>query len=666
MGFTIIPNQPINLLPPSADPCNIGDGKEYNMLANIGDTLYLQVGQESCGENLLCEPTFENENFNIVNETFTGSATGWTLGAGWSYSSDGIVCVAGTTNTVEQGSLVFLAGYTYRIIINIEGAYSGYIEPSIGANTYGYSFRTLFHITPAANESTLTITPSVDFDGKIESVYVSVFSTSCWDYDSSWSLTDCGLTHTPGTATSVTQDFYRNEGFIKTVITVSNMTNGYLSVLRTNLGSTPYMVISSNGTYEINNSGLVTTPDTETLTLSPSSDFDGCISESGVYDLIGWNLDGVFRKVEYDSNGTPTYTTIGTLLSYVHFVSETGGVTFEIPTTGLDAGCYQVCLLDPCPHMITDTMSEEMSPDVGLDDQGSWTNFNFVNSSVLVTGGKMVHEVLTTNAAGGGIAASFAWPFINGIYQIDWSLTTGRFDTYDGLGFSNWISFNPPTLFGSYEYTLVSDPLPNTTYSGSLFISVANTGIYADKFVIGIVLAGAASGDINEITSASFIMRNAYNAASGEEDYTYCSNLISIETDHNCTKLIAADFEDDASALGFNFNSNFKLQQRLRMLKFNPFYPTESTDYEYSSGNRSKTFAKREKYYDILMDYMGETEHDTISAQILCDRFLIDGVEHFVKGDDYKPEWEKEGRQRLAQGRMAARLKSPTIYRNNK
>ena len=58
------------------------------------------------------------------------------------------------------------------------------------------------------------------------------------------------------------------------------------------------------------------------------------------------------------------------------------------------------------------------------------------------------------------------------------------------------------------------------------------------------------------------------------------------------------------------------------------------------------------KYWEGLFDYADENFHDTVGTQVLCDTIQIDSVSYFVKPGDYKPEWDKDGRQRLAQARI--------------
>ena len=160
---------------------------------------------------------------------------------------------------------------------------------------------------------------------------------------------------------------------------------------------------------------------------------------------------------------------------------------------------------------------------------------------------------------------------------------------------------------------------------------------------------------------ASVSLTPIYDCGTG--DVTYVSNCLALDTEHDCAKLVRATCDNDTTKYGFRWGA-FVLNHRARFLKFNPFYPTDADDYEYSSGTRSLTFAKREKYWDGLFDYADENFHDTVSTQVLCDTIQIDGVSYFVRPGDYKPEWDKDGRQRLAQARIELRKKASTIQSN--
>lgn len=140
---------------------------------------------------------------------------------------------------------------------------------------------------------------------------------------------------------------------------------------------------------------------------------------------------------------------------------------------------------------------------------------------------------------------------------------------------------------------------------------------------------------------------------------TFTSNKFIVAASHECAKLVLAS--GSGTSLGFLW-AGFALSHRVRFLSFNPEYPIDGDDYEPSDGSREITYAKKEKYYTGLVDYADENFHDTFTNQILCENFYIDGVLYFVKLQNYKPDWNKEGRNSLAQAKIELRKKTGTVY----
>ena len=71
----------------------------------------------------------------ITNGTFTGSATGWTLGTGWAYSVDSVVCTLGGSaeGTVRQNITVELNKYYRLLWVQTNSVINnGHITPSLG------------------------------------------------------------------------------------------------------------------------------------------------------------------------------------------------------------------------------------------------------------------------------------------------------------------------------------------------------------------------------------------------------------------------------------------------------------------------------------------------------------------------------------------------------
>lgn len=682
----IIDNQPVNLLPTPVDPCFIGDGKKYCMLVNTGDDILLQVKhKENDRLQQLCDPEFTGQaEFPISNESFDGDASGWTLGSGWLYHYNNVQCIYGTSQSLTQSGLSFVSGSTYDITVYFSGGTSGSLTAEIGSGmgyTQSMGGRTAsggvytFRITIASNETSFSIHPTIDYDGYIDEVNITTVS-SCWTYDTTWIYVgDCGLSHIPlpGNTTTLEQSYdlsYSNltgnsSGIVK--ISVSNMTAGTVTVSDFVIGD--LYTISENGEsrYVIYAIGANFS---STLILTPTEDFDGCINYVKLYPANGTPL-GVVRSVTTDVDGNETYMDVITNIEALtnRSIDGSGIWNINLNNDGLleTEGCYQICLYDEYAESLTDEV--ELSPDVLLNNQPSWTNYNIANSSVLVTGGQFQQIVLANGYAESYIACTYNYPHTSsiGVYQIYYEIETG---TLDSIGKIELRIISPDgSVDGQYVVLKSANIFENTTHSGMITIPSLNSGLYSDQIGFGFYVDGGLAGEENYIKSASLKLVNYYN---NMEDFTYCSNKICIQDSHECTKLVVGDFVhprqsfgESIEALGFNFNSHFRLQQRLRMLKFNPIYPIDSSDYEYSSGTRSLTYAKREKYYDTLMDYMGETEHDTLSAQILCDTFTVDGVQYYVRPEEYKPEWEKSGSQRLAQSRILMRKSDGAIYRTN-
>lgn len=94
----------------------------------------------------------------LTNPTFTGSAAGWTLGAQWTYNSNGVLHGAGgsnfdASNTVSQATAA-IEGKTYLLELVITELGSGsFIKIGLGDNTYIYELGQ----DPAAGTTTFRV-----------------------------------------------------------------------------------------------------------------------------------------------------------------------------------------------------------------------------------------------------------------------------------------------------------------------------------------------------------------------------------------------------------------------------------------------------------------------------------------------------------------------------
>ncbi len=111
----------------------------------------------------------------VTNGTFTGSATGWTLNAGWAYGTNNVSHTSGTA-TMTQTSMNVVIGGVYTVTYTISGMSAGTVTVSIGgaSGTARSANGTYTQALTATTTGTLTFTPTTTFDGTIDDVYAGV------------------------------------------------------------------------------------------------------------------------------------------------------------------------------------------------------------------------------------------------------------------------------------------------------------------------------------------------------------------------------------------------------------------------------------------------------------------------------------------------------------
>jgi hypothetical protein len=138
---------------------------------------------------------------------------------------------------------------------------------------------------------------------------------------------------------------------------------------------------------------------------------------------------------------------------------------------------------------------------------------------------------------------------------------------------------------------------------------------------------------------------------------------------HPCSVLVQGN--NQGYAFGFFFNDpdtsvEFILLQRLRILQFNPMYPTKTEQYLYSNGTMFRSFAQSGKVRTAWFDYVDEPTHDVIRLQLLSDTLIVGPQPFFCVAEDYEPEWGENGKYNLAQSKVALMaVNEPTLYNKN-
>jgi hypothetical protein len=649
MAIVPIPNQPINIEPYVPDPCRTNYGGYCQKVA-FSDNLNFQFQQTPCDADLVTDGNFNAVGSELLtNGGFTGSATGWTLGAGWAYGSNKINCTPGSSAGFTQSGLTITATQTYKVTVITSGRTAGYLQCVLGGVTgpamEGNDIYT-FYITASSSTSNIQFTNDTLYDGSVDSVSLKRLvpdwsADACWQYETTGAAdTDGMYTAVPGTGGDLTQTIsYANGGYYYVTFSVSNRTAGRV---RVTMGGTVIDDISENGTFTLYGTSI----GTNKLKFGADASFDGSISYVTSYKLVAafiyqlLNQDGTVASTQPAAWNESTYG---------------DKVLVDVELSGVPEGCYKVSVGNPCDL----SAGAELLTNASFASGASWTHANEAGDdtglqNVVISGGAIAMTVDTTNRA---IAESYKQALTgktDGWYRI--SFTTGHVDAaIVSQSGPNYVQ----VIFGSaYHYVPIQDLVANTEYAA--FFNVNSLLGTTDNYTVLVSMTSTSSlagGEYFEITDVSL------RTATGSE---WISNCINITEDFDCEKAIIGTCETGTTNLGFYWDGTFKLKQRLPFLYFNPTYPIEASDYEYSSGRRAITSASREKYYEGHVDHVDETAHDTLSTQILCDTFTVDGVEYFVKPEDYKPEWiEKNGGLLTAQARIAMRKKTSTIFKKN-
>jgi len=475
-----------------------------------------------------------------------------------------------------------------------------------------------------------------------------------WDYlpnSQGASLSDGSYRHVPGTTDDLVQTVTAVNGkYCKVTFTVSNRTAGEMEVF---IGGTSAGTIDENGTFSLYAVAGVTGE----LKFTADSELDGTISYVSLFILQNSFTATLLNEDDASASAfQPSF-------SYNY---NKDFVTVQWSWQDVPEGCYKVSIGDPCDP----GTSTEILLNPSFTSLSNWTivDNNIGSTQCLsISGGNLnVTKVVSGIVE---VISEYAYQpiaFTTGNCYYRFSITFGAVDDAFITATDTLITI---LLTDGSAY-------PFTDITFSQFVPQANTTVYFDwygnltnyddpTFVIFVEsngTGGGTGGEYMEISSAS--LQSIYDCADSSE--TLVSNCLAISTEHDCAKRVIGDCYSgsDVVKYGFMFDGTFRLDQMARFLKFNPSYPINSDDYKFSSGTQSLTYASREKFYDGLLDYADETFHDSFSTQILCDSFTVDTVAYFVKPDDYKPEWDKDGRQRLAQARIELRKKSSTIQSN--
>lgn len=650
--LTFIPNQPIIFdLEDGSKNGFISGGKNPVFLRD--DFIELQIKREPCGLNLVCsnsEPILGDEL--IVNGDFATDLTDWDYGGGspWYYNSGAVGSLGINDQLFYQERSELTAGKKYRVSFTIKNYVSGDVRTQLGqgagANASDYfGSNGVKEVDLYFNDSDpdkIIAFSGDSFIGDIDDVSLKEIEY-CFT-GAGWIGNEEGIyTHLTGFNTPlepvVTPIAVDNIYSIR--IRVTDMSAGSVSLI---VGDSISSEMTTNDTYHFH----LAAGTSNALSLLPTSDFDGKIEFVEIYEQT--ELSYIWLL---DSDGNEVVN----LQPFVSYVADRINIRFsatEIQDRGLASianGCYRIAVQGICnpananmaPNPLFsggDTLSIE-----GWEKNNGSIQYDF-------SGGE---AKLKYNGSGSKspILRSVEIPeLFAGNFTITVNISTNTDTTGIGLYvmLDNYKDAPTPTVFRTLgEHSVDIDGYDP---DGIAPPTAGNRRIY---IVANFQYDGAPhTGEIG-ITSIDLRPRS-------EDEVTDLSNVFEIQqtTDIESKWIEAYNY---CSGFGFDFRQ-FKLAQRVPVLKFNPKYPNKQSVYNYTTGSKERTGAERDKLYQVKTARVDEITHDCLSMQLLCNTLTIDSQEYFFEGKSYEPKWRSDGRSALASAQFELSTQ-PSIVRSN-
>ena len=441
-------------------PNNYQCGSEkYCHPVTVGDTVWSQFYQTPCNESEIADPEFDDYALGselITNGTFNVNPVAtWSYDPEWTWDAGNteMDCLNGSGALLEQSSLSLTAGLVYRIsfdtvITNGEFVVLfGYGDPlqtqTPAITTSGtYEFDLQFNAT---GFETITFFTANNFTGSVTNVSVKVINFAKWDYNDSWILSDGQACHIPGQIGDLEETVanYLDAGsYYKLEITVSSRTAGSVTV---NISDVNTGAITTNGVFTFWNTPTLA----GVVSISATSDFDGCITGLAIY-----KLRNDYSAELIDSNGNE-YDVSNAFSYYQDYVT----LGFAFDDYELADGCYTLNVYDQC---IVTSDNLIINPDFALGFT-NWVKNNAGNQYAIVAD----QLVMSFNPFGigsfdyitnGDFSSGAAWTINAG-----WTIAGGKAVHTPG---------NTGTLFQTL--TLPAPPLPALGYNYYIGFTVSN------------------------------------------------------------------------------------------------------------------------------------------------------------------------------------------------
>lgn len=675
MAIQFIDNQPIYFTGdlPTASPCKATSGcDDYCALYQTNDPVQFQFKlTEDDATNLFCNADFTNTNANLVTNGEFNTNTGWTFGTGWAYNS--VDKWAYRTSTSSGTLSYYISGlaatrtYIVEFKINTVMAWNNPVYVQLGGSAVGNvripGTYKLYVVTGGAVSGGTVTFSSTDNGLYIDNVkvYESIVqqdTTACLytataNQSITWLNDGASLTHVTGLGTDNTLFtnviFPQVAGYMKFSVNISNFSGDPMDVKIYNCtGASPVVTIGTitgNGIWEFYFGYSLTTASTQ-ITFGPTLATYVTISNISVLDLT---LDSAIFLKNLANNSLTDITTIGGIINY-----EKEYVSIRIPPGHISPGQYRFCVYDFGGTNLNQDMIIDW--DFAIQD---WTlpginlSLDNITANLLTIG--LRFDYYTYNFFPNSWEGQFLTNIV-GHYRYEFQ--TSNID----------VSGNVLTLLNAADNSLITilgmNLLPNTTYSGTFFMSANPAGMIPIFSFTQSGMDKVPGEGVFQLKYMKIRLISAYPDTANET----CSNCIDVRDVHKCSHWVSGDC--DQSAFGFDFTT-FAIEGRVKSMFLNPKYRGEFNRYDDAEGRATVTRATSNKIYQFLIDYAPERLHDWLRLAVLCDTIHIGSAwnattEWINTEGNYEPEWpDPLGNFQLAQAKLELQQKTDEKFNNN-
>lgn len=730
-------NQPIIYRADDDVTCKCGE-RENCILVAAGQQVYSQlkilpcgtfeVCNNSLGAELICNGGFDLGDELVTNGTFTGSATGWTVPANWSYFSNKVCAIAvAAGQTLLQNIPSITAGKFYYVVYTVTNYSAGDVRVTLGGTdggtrsadgTYAELLKTV-----AGNDLSFNRVTG-DFTGCIDDVSVKLLD--CWELSAEWTWNSGAMCLATAPA-NLTQDIPSiiNGTTYQLAFTISDYVTGTLTAF---VGGGNGAAISADGTYVqyITSNGANTL-----LDFVDASSFEGCIDDISLKEVtICWDADETDWLINstgacHETGNTTDLTNTGTSVvsgKYYHVTisvtnATAGGINIVLgttvltpqtsgngifdfwgvsngtalivrPTTDFDGCISEVSADEYCNeyefHLIRSEGDEYVVQDMTefyilTEDVFNLTDFTFDERLAygcyrfcLVDCCSEQQTAASLLRNGDFASGALYWTSQNMTFSGGVATFTSGFET--NLLEQALITTHDADcieLQFTFGNEAVAAQLINIYINGVLVDSellASGAGAYSNTFQD--VPAGAVIRFVTGELAGDIIIDNIVVTVPEECQpiYDQCTPCINYQASFQCTKLVEGYC--DGNAFGFEFddsngNNQFKLSLRAKCELLHPTYAQEQEDYDFSTGSSNISFGQSAKFQSLTFFPLPEYKHDVIALEKVCDTFQIDTVDYFVKKGDYTPEWNKSSSTDLAPSRIDVKKKDQTLFNTN-